>query len=213
MALKAKARHGGPVAFVQLCILPSAERVSIRGESLLVILVILVIFWLFWLSHVRAIRLTTACFVCLQDRRAPDNGLSASPFNPSRGRWSDAAAELERCPAIYERSTKGRARVGKTTQEGAELATRVNQDEADGSELKKHGGSKTGWVGKILEPGVNNSDDSDDDDSDDDAPGMTPEDLGMTEGGGKGRAKASHHVTWLIASTSTEAQVSLFSSP
>jgi len=54
---------------------------------------------------------------------------------------------------------------------------------------------------------VNNSDD---DDSDDDAPGMTPEDLGMTEGGGKGRAKASHHVTWLIASTSTEAQVSSF---
>ena len=167
----------------------------------------------FWLSHVRAIILTTACFVCAQDRRAPDNGLSASPFNPSRGRWSDAAAELERCPAIYERSTKGRARVGKTTQEGAELATRVNSDAADGSELKKRGGSKTGWVGKILEPGVNNSDDSDDDDSDDDAPGMTPEDLGMTEGGGKGRAKASHHVTWLIASTSTEAQVSLFSSP
>ena len=83
----------------------------------------------------------------------------------------------------------------------------MNSDAADGSELKKHGGSKTGWVGKILEPGVNNSDDSDDDDSDDDAPGMTPEDLGMTEGGGKGRAKASHHVTWLIASTSTEAQV------
>ena len=79
--------------------------------------------------------------------------------------------------------------------------------------VEEAGGSKTGWVGKILEPGVNNSDDSDDDDSDDDAPGMTPEDLGMTEGGGKGRAKASHHVTWLIASTSTEAQVSLFSSP
>ena len=89
----------------------------------------------------------------------------------------------------------------------------MNSDAADGSELKKRGGSKTGWVCKILEPGVNNSDDSDDDDSDDDAPGMTPEDLGMTEGGGKGRAKASHHVTWLIASTSTEAQVSLFSSP
>ena len=52
------------------------------------------------------------------------------------------------------------------------------------------------------------SESDDDDDSDDDAPGMTPEDLGMTEGGGKGRAKASHHVTWLIASTSTEAQVS-----
>ena len=44
----------------------------------------------------------------------------------------------------------------------------MNSDAADGSELKKHGGSKTGWVGKILEPGVNNSDDSDDDDSDDD---------------------------------------------
>ena len=43
VAPKAKARHGGPVASVQLCVLPSAERVSIRGESLLVILVILVI--------------------------------------------------------------------------------------------------------------------------------------------------------------------------
>ena len=43
MAPKAKARHGGPVASVQLCVLPSAKRVSIRGESLLVILVLLVL--------------------------------------------------------------------------------------------------------------------------------------------------------------------------
>ena len=38
----------------------------------------------------------------------------------------------------------------------------------------------------------------------DDAP-LGPEDLGMT-GAAKGKSKAGHHVTWLIASTSTEAQ-------
>ena len=44
-------------------------------------------------------------------------------------------------------------------------------------------------------------------DADVDADGapLGPEDLGMT-GAARGKAKAGHHVTWLIASTSTEAQ-------
>ena len=46
--------------------------------------------------------------------------------------------------------------------------------------------------------------DADADADADDEP-LGPEDLGMT-GAAKGKSKAGHHVTWLIASTSTEAQ-------
>ena len=148
--------------------------------------------------------------------RSPDTRLAASPFNPSRGRWSDASSELARCPAIYERSTRGHRRIeGKTTQEGAELARRGGDADVGGSNPARGGGRKgrsgsiggTGWVGKIVEPGLEDADVDADMDADVDADGapLGPEDLGMT-GAARGKAKAGHHVTWLIASTSTEAQ-------
>jgi len=150
--------------------------------------------------------------------RSPDTRLAGSPFNPSRGRWSDASAELGRCPAIYERSTRGHRRSGgKTTQEGSELARRGGDErEVGGSNPARGAGGRkgggrfgsvggTGWVGKIVEPGMEDADvDADADADADDAP-LGPEDLGMT-GAAKGKSKAGHHVTWLIASTSTEAQ-------
>ena len=43
-------------------------------------------------------------------------------------------------------------------------------------------------------------------DADVDADVLGPEDLGMTAQPTRGKSKAGHHVTWLIASTSTEAQ-------
>ena len=98
---------------------------------------------------------------------------------------------------------------GKTTQEGAELARRGWDADVGGSNPARGGGRKgrsgsiggTGWVGKIVEPGLEDADA----DADVDGAPLGPEDLGMT-GAARGKAKAGHHVTWLIASTSTEAQ-------
>ena len=58
--------------------------------------------------------------------------------------------------------------------------------------------------GDALDVGGDVDVDADVDADADDAP-LGPEDLGMT-GAAKGKSKAGHHVTWLIASTSTEAQ-------
>ena len=71
-----------------------------------------------------------------------------SPFNPSRGRWSDASSEPARCPAIYERSTRGpRGAEGKTTQEGAELARRGWDADVGGSNPARGAAGGRGEVG------------------------------------------------------------------
>ena len=141
--------------------------------------------------------------------RSPDTRLAGSPFNPSRGRWSDASAELggaRRYTSGPRGGTGGAVRRRRRDRSwrdaggtNARLEVRIP--------LGARAGGREGGLGRSVGPAgsVRSS-----------SPGWRtltwtptrtptrttrrrgPEDLGMT-GAARGKSKAGHHVTWLVS--------------